>query len=46
MSDKAFLDTNIIIYFYSEDDDKKRSIANQVLNENVKSIQENVNNLF
>jgi len=33
MSDKAFLDTNIIIYFYSEDDDKKRSIANQVLND-------------
>jgi len=34
MSDKAFLDTNILIYFYSEDDDNKRSIVNQVLNDN------------
>jgi len=41
MSDKAFLDTNILIYFYSENDDRKRNVAYQVLNEHdcVTSIQ-------
>ena len=31
MRDKAFLDTNIIIYLYSEDDELKRSAACYVL---------------
>jgi predicted nucleic acid-binding protein len=32
MSDKAFLDTNILIYLYSEDDKQKRGSAHKVLN--------------
>ena len=32
MSDKAFLDTNILIYFYSEDDERKRNAAYTALN--------------
>jgi len=32
MSDKVFLDTNIIIYLYSEDEDEKRDIAYQFVN--------------
>ena len=41
MRDKAFLDTNILIYFYSEDDNHKRDIAHQTLNNHdcVTSIQ-------
>lgn len=31
MSDKVFLDTNIIIYAYSEDEPKKQKIANSIL---------------
>jgi predicted nucleic acid-binding protein len=31
MHDKAFLDTNILIYAYSEDEPKKQSIALQLL---------------
>lgn len=31
MHDKAFLDTNILIYAYSEDEPKKRSVALQLL---------------
>lgn len=32
MNDKAFLDTNIIIYLYSENDEHKRNTAYRVLN--------------
>ena len=32
MSDRAFLDTNIIIYLYSEDEDEKRDVAYQFVN--------------
>jgi len=32
MSDKAFLDTNILIYLYSEDDEIKRSTAYSIIN--------------
>ena len=41
MSDKAFLDTNILIYFYSEDDEHKRNAAYAALNNHdcVTSIQ-------
>ena len=41
MSDKAFLDTNILIYFYSEDDEHKRNAAYETLNNNdcVTSVQ-------
>jgi len=35
MSDKAFLDSNILIYFYSEDDEHKRNTAQQILNNNI-----------
>ena len=35
MSDRAFLDTNILIYFYSEDDELKRNTAQGILNDNV-----------
>ena len=31
MSDKVFLDTNIVIYSYSEDELKKQEIANDIL---------------
>ena len=33
MPDKAFLDTNILVYLHSEDDDRKRSIAQNLLDE-------------
>jgi len=33
MSDKVFLDTNIVIYSYSEDEPKKQEIANDILEE-------------
>jgi predicted nucleic acid-binding protein len=41
MSARAFLDTNILIYFYSEDDENKRTAAHNVLNNNncVTSVQ-------
>ena len=41
MSDKAFLDTNVLVYFYSEDDEFKRNAAYSVLNNNdcVTSVQ-------
>ena len=32
MSDRVFLDTNIIIYLYSEDEDEKRDVAYQFVN--------------
>ena len=35
MHDKAFLDSNILIYLYTEDDDSKRNIAQLKLNENI-----------
>jgi predicted nucleic acid-binding protein len=38
MHDKAFLDTNILIYAYSEDEPKKQSIALQLLD----SFEDNV----
>jgi len=34
MSDRTFLDTNILIYFYSENDECKRDIAYRMLNGN------------
>jgi len=41
MRDKAFLDTNVLIYLYSEDDESKRNIACSTLDNNdcVTSIQ-------
>ena len=41
MSDRVFLDTNIIIYLYSEDEKEKRDAAYQFVNNNscVTSIQ-------
>lgn len=38
MNDKVFLDTNIIIYSYSEDEIEKCEIANKLLEENEKNI--------
>ena len=35
MSDRVFLDTNIVIYLYSEDEDDKRGIAYQVVNSSI-----------
>ena len=35
MHDKAFLDSNILIYLYTEDDESKRNIAQLKLNENI-----------
>ena len=32
MNDRVFLDTNIIIYLYSEDEDKKRDVSRKYLN--------------
>lgn len=32
MSGKAFIDTNIIIYLYSEDEDDKRNMAYNYVN--------------
>jgi predicted nucleic acid-binding protein len=32
MSDKAFLDTNVLVYFYSETEKDKKHCANNVLN--------------
>jgi len=34
MNGRAFLDTNILVYFYSEDDENKRNKARQVLDDN------------
>jgi len=34
MHDKAFLDSNILIYLYSEDDKNKRNIAQNILDDN------------
>jgi predicted nucleic acid-binding protein len=41
MRDRAFLDTNVLIYLYSEDDEQKRNIARSTLDNNdcVTSIQ-------
>jgi len=33
MRDKVFLDTNIIIYAYSDDEPEKQEIANNILEE-------------
>jgi len=33
MPDRAFLDTNILVYLHSEDDDRKRDTAQNLLNE-------------
>jgi len=38
MSDKVFLDTNIVIYAYSEDEPKKQKIANDILEEYISQI--------
>ncbi len=35
MRDRVFLDTNILIYTYSEDEKEKQSIANALLEENL-----------
>jgi predicted nucleic acid-binding protein len=35
MSDRVFLDTNVIIYLYSEDEDYKRQAVYNLLNENI-----------
>ncbi|MDR2600813.1 MAG: PIN domain-containing protein [Oscillospiraceae bacterium] len=32
MNDKAFLDTNVLVYLYSEDDEQKRNAACEALN--------------
>ena len=34
MNDRVFLDTNIIIYLYSDDEDEKRDAAYKILNGN------------
>ena len=34
MIDRVFLDTNILIYLYSEDEDDKRDVAYKVVNSN------------
>ena len=34
MQDKVFIDTNIVIYLYSEDEKDKQNIALKILNEN------------
>ena len=41
MSDKAFLDTNVLVYFYSDDDIDKRNAAHHTLDDHscVTSIQ-------
>ncbi|MCL2627136.1 MAG: PIN domain-containing protein [Oscillospiraceae bacterium] len=33
MPDRAFLDTNVLVYLHSEDDDKKRNVAQNLLDE-------------
>lgn len=38
MKDKVFLDTNILIYSYSEDEEEKQSIANTLLEKNMGNI--------
>ena len=48
MSDRAFLDTNILIYFYSENDEHKRSAAHHALNShdcvtNIQALNESSN---
>jgi len=35
MRDKVFLDTNILIYMYAKDDENKRKVAQQVLDDNI-----------
>ena len=35
MSDRIFLDTNIIIYLYSNDEDNKRDIAYELVNNSI-----------
>jgi predicted nucleic acid-binding protein len=53
MGDKVFLDTNIIIYAYSDDEPQKQEIANNILEEyecqisiSTQVINELSNNLF
>jgi predicted nucleic acid-binding protein len=53
MRDKVFLDTNIIIYAYSDDESEKQEIANNILEEyehqisiSTQVINELSNNLF
>jgi len=38
MPDKVFLDTNILIYSYSEDEIKKQTIANNILEDHFENI--------
>ena len=51
MNDRAFLDTNILIYFYSEDDEYKRNTAYHTLNShdcvtNIQALNESCNVWF
>lgn len=49
MTDKVFLDTNILIYSYSKDEIKKQTIANQVLedySENIVISKQVINELI
>ena len=51
MNDRAFLDTNVLIYFYSEDDEDRRNIAYHTLNShdcvtNVQALNEACNVWF
>ena len=49
MADKVFLDTNILIYSYSEDEIKKQAIANKVLedySENIVISKQVINELI
>ena len=51
MNDRAFLDTNVLIYFYSKDDERKRNIACHTLNShncvtNVQAMNESCNVWF
>jgi len=44
MQDKVFIDTNIIIYFYSEDEKDKQKIANELFDNNYSIISTQVIN--
>ncbi|MCL1875550.1 MAG: PIN domain-containing protein [Synergistaceae bacterium] len=48
MNDRVFLDTNVLIYFYSDDDEIKRNIAYHTLNNhdcvtNIQALSESCN---
>jgi len=46
MSDRVFLDTNILIYLYADDAPTKRALAEQVLNHNQTALSTQVLNEF